>query len=245
MAVAQCAPQAHFKMFSFFVGILAALLPERFRSCSILAFASSGSAIASGASEFLVCLGVLIFRYMAFANARLSGVSTVTTMQAAEVGGETAVMGMGIFILAEYAIQPLTLLLIYFTVEGIARGVAAMVSGEVVPTLPLQLLAMAFTKAKAVQRERELGPAVEDLVQPGSGDFALVIASCRPKAWNQMTIIAFRDQLYELAREESAQPPRRWVYVLRKRHQGKVVRGSIYQYSPDEVMPKDVTPIPE
>lgn len=238
IVVGQCAPQAHANMLSFFTGIVAALLPERFRSRSMLAFASPGSAVASGAIESLTCLTVLIVRYFAFANARLGGVSTHTTLKAAETGGETAVMGLGIFILVAYAIQPVTLLLIYFAVEGIARGAAALVSGEVVPSLPLQLLAMAATRAKAAQRERELGPPVEDLVQPGSGDFALVIATCRPKPWNQMTTISYQNQFYELVREESSQPPRRWVYVLRKRHEGKVVRGGIYQYSPDEAMPK-------
>src|SRR6185312_16823461 len=97
---------------------------------------------------------------------------------------------------------------------------------------------MAQTKLVVVKRERELGPPVPDLVQPGSGDFALVIASCRPKSWTAMTTISYEGRLYELVREDSAQPPRRWVYVLRKRPEGKVVRGSIYQYRPDELLPK-------
>ncbi|MGH9523023.1 MAG: hypothetical protein ACRD3E_10880 [Terriglobales bacterium] len=110
--------------------------------------------------------------------------------------------------------------------------------GEVVPTLPLQLISMAHSRTLAAKRERELGPPVPDLVQPGSGDFAMGIASCRPKTWTPMTTISFEDRLYELVREESAQPPRRWVYVLRKRPESKVVRGAIYHYSPDEVLPK-------
>ncbi|HEY5163101.1 MAG TPA: hypothetical protein VII81_08820, partial [Terriglobales bacterium] len=78
-----------------------------------------------------------------------------------------------------------------------------------------------------------------DLVQPGSGDFALVIASCRPKPWNNMTTISYEEKLYELAREAQAQPPRRWVYILRKRPESKIIRGALYQYRPDEVMPEE------
>jgi hypothetical protein len=224
-------------MLRFLLGMVSSLLPARFRARYAWAFASAGNAIASGAVELLACLVLLIYRYFVFANLQLSGISTEATAKAAEAGGETAVMGMGMFVLAEYLIQPLTLLLVYFAIEGLARGAAAIASGEVVASLPLQLLGLAYGKAAAVQQERELGPPVEDLVQPGSGDFALVIASCRPKPWTNMTTIAYEDRLFELVRAESACPPRRWVYVLRKRPEGKVVRGGIYQYSPDELLP--------
>lgn len=228
-------------MFRFLLSVAASLLPERYRSRSEWGFASSGSAITCGAIQFFLGIGLLIYRYIIFANVRLSGVSTTVTMKAAETAGETAIMGMGLFVLVEYLIQPLTLLLIYFLIEGLVRVAAAIATGEVVPTLPLQLISMAHSRLLIAKRERELGPPVPDIVQPGSGDFALVIASCRPKSWTALTTIAYEDRFYELVREESAQPPRRWVYVLRKRPEGKVVRGAIYQYASDEVMPKPVT----
>jgi hypothetical protein len=66
---------------------------------------------------------------------------------------------------------------------------AAIITYEVVPTLPLQLIALAHDRiAKA------LGPPVEDLVSTGTGEFALTIASCRPKEWTPMTTISFRRQ---------------------------------------------------
>jgi hypothetical protein len=222
----------------FVIGIMAAFFPERYRSRFAWGFASAQAAVTCGALQLLACVGLLIYRYLVFANQRLMGVSTHAMQGAAESGGETAVMGMGIFVLAEYLIHPLTLLLLYFAVEGLVRASAALITGEVVPTLPLQLIALAHGKAAAVHRERELGPPVADLVQPGSGDFALVIASCRPKTWNRMSTICYKDRFYELVREEAAQPPRRWVYVLRKRPEGKVVRGEIYHYTPEEALPK-------
>ena len=221
------------------LGILLSLLPERYRSRFGWGFVSAASAVTSGALQLVACLGILLYRYILFADRRVMAMPSHVVLGAAEKGGQTAVMGMGLFVLAEYLIQPLTLLLTYFAIEGLVRIAAGVVSGEVVPTLPLQLLALAHFKAAAAKHERDLGPPVVDLVQPGSGDFALVIASCRPKPWNNMTTISYEEKLYELVREEQAQPPRRWVYVLRKRPESKIIRGALYQYRPDEVMPKE------
>ena len=58
-------------------------------------------------------------------------------MKAAESGGETVIMGSGIFILAIYMLQPVTILLAYLTLEGAVRLLAANTTGEVVPNLIL------------------------------------------------------------------------------------------------------------
>jgi len=219
------------------LSIVTSLLPERYRSRLTWAFTLTGGAIISGALELVACLGVLLYRYIRFADFRMNSIPTHAVLGAAEKGGETAVMGMGLFLFAEYLLQPLTLLLAYFAFEGLVRAAAAVVSGEVIPTLPLQLVAMAHGRIAKAQHERDLGPPIEDLVSPGAGDFALCIASCRPKPWTPMTTISYEDKLYELARQEHAEPPRRWVYVLRQRPESKVIRGEIYHYHPDEVMP--------
>ena len=222
----------------FFVSVIAALVPERYRARWSWGFVSPSAAITSGAIQFFACVILAIVRYVTFANQRLFAVPTQATMKAAETGGETAIMGLGLVVLADYVIQPVTIVLLYFMIEGLVRAAAAIATSEIVPTLPLQLVAMAHAKASHAKRERELGPPVPDLVQPGSGEFALVIATCRPKIWTWMTTISYDDRLYELVREEAAEPPRRWVYVLRKRPESKVVRGEIYHYRPDELMPK-------
>lgn len=75
-----------------------------------------------------------------------------------------------------------------------------------------------------------------DTVAPGeSADHDLRVESSRPKPWNQLTTISHNDQLYEVARELTGQPPRRFVYLLRKAPESKVVRG-LYHYSPDETL---------
>jgi hypothetical protein len=221
----------------FIVSVLVALLPDRYRRQSAWRFVSTAGAVTSGALELTIFLVVLLYRYVMFANNRVFGGNPNVMLAAAERGGNTAIMGTGLFTLAEYMLQPLTVLFAYFVIEGLARLSAAVASGEIVPSLPFQLIAWAHGAMEKKQRERELGPLVEDLVQPGHGEFALVIASCRPKTWTNMTTISYEDKLYELVKEESAQPPRRWVYVLRKRPESKIVRGEIYTYRPDENMP--------
>lgn len=221
----------------FFVSMFVSLLPERYRRKCTWSYASSASAVTSGAVELVVSLITVLYRYYLFANNRVFGGNPDVMLKAAEQGGDTAIMASGLFVLMEYLIQPVSVLLVYFVIEGLARLSAAVVSGEVVPSLPLQLIAWAHGGLENKKRQRDLGPPVEDLVQPGHGDFALVVASCRPKPWTRMTTISYEDKLYELVKEESAQPPRRWVYVLRKRPESKIVRGEIYSYRRDENLP--------
>ena len=222
----------------FLAGIFLSLLPERYRSRFGWGFVSPPSAVTSGVVELVASLGILLYRYIRFADMRVLSLPSKVTLGAAEQGGETGLMGLGLFVLAEYLLQPMTLLVVYFVIEGFARAAAGIVSGEIVPTLPLQLLSMAHFKAAAAKKEHDLGPLVEDMVQPGAGEFALCIASCRPKPWTRMSTISYNDVLYELASEERAQSPRCWVYVLRKRPESKIIRGEVYLYRPDELLEK-------
>ena len=218
------------------LSIVTSLLPERYRSKLGWGFTVTPGVIASGFVQLVGCLGFILYRYILFADFRTRSMSQAM-MGAAEQGGDTAVMGAGLFILAEYMFQPVTLVLVYFAIEGLVRAAAGIISAEVVPTLPLQLLAMAHGRAAKAKHEHDLGPLIEDLVQPGAGDFALCIASCRPKPWTKMSTISYEDVFYELVREDPGPPPRRWVYVLRKRPESKIIRGEIYRYRPDELLP--------
>jgi hypothetical protein len=68
-------------------------------------------------------------------------------------------------------------------------------------------------------------------------DYDLRIESCRPKPWTALTTISYNDQLYEVAREFTGSPPRRFVYLLRKAPERKLVRG-LHHYSPEETLHK-------
>lgn len=222
-------------MISTILGVFLSLLPVRYRSHFGWEAVPSRSAVISGVLELVGCLGILLWRYIEFANRRVVGMPDEVTLGAVEQGGQTALMGMGLFVLAEYLVQPLTLLILYFAIEGLTRMAAAIVSAEIVPTLPLQLVSLAHGAALRKKKERDLGPLVEDIVQKGSGEFALTIATCRPRPWSTMTTIEYAGQMYELVSEQKGVAPRRWIYVLRKRPESKIVRG-LYRYQPDELV---------
>lgn len=221
------------KVLLFILGNFALLLPERYRSRLEV---SASSALVSGATQFVFCLGIFIYRYAHFAQNTLFGNTTVL-LKAAETGGDTAIMGSGIFVLLEYMIQPLTLALVYFTFEGLVRGSAALVTGEIVPTLPLATIGWIHRKMEAVHAEMALGKRVSDQVESvDSPDIKLRIQSCRPKvSWDHRITVSYKDELYEVAEEQSGGPPRRFVYLLRHKPANKLVRG-IHHYDPDEAL---------
>jgi hypothetical protein len=134
-------------------------------------------------------------------------------------------------------LRPLTIALAYFAVEGVVRGLAAFISGEVLPTLPLALVAAVHQKLSEQRAERSLGRRVPDEIEVvNSPDIKLRIRSCRPKSsWDERITIFHRDNLYEVAGREDGQSPRKFVCTLRSRPGNKVVRGRRH-YDPNEVV---------
>lgn len=220
-------------MLLFISGKFASLLPERYRGGMEI---GASSALISGVMQLVLCLSVFIYRYALFAHNRLFGNGTVA-LKAAEVGGETAVMGSGSFVLAEYIIQPLTLALAYLAFEGLVRASAALVTGEIVPTLPLATIGWLHGKIDKVRAEIAMGKRIPDEVESvDSPDIKLRVRTCRPKAsWDHRVTIFYQDKLYEVAEEQPGEPPRRFVYLLRYKPDNKLVRG-IHHYDPDEVL---------
>ncbi|MCI0354343.1 MAG: hypothetical protein L0099_04775, partial [Acidobacteria bacterium] len=181
-------------------GIFVALLPQRYRRWVEERGGShlTTAAVASGLLQFLGCLGAVIGRFFLFRQQRMN--------QWLESEAQGALMGthgqftVGLFTVLEYVIQPLTLLLLYFTLEGAVRLLAGIVTGEVVGTLPLQGVAWLHGKAEGRWAEWKLGPRIADLVQKGDGTkYDLRILSCRPKkTWDRMMTIVFLEEFYEL-----------------------------------------------
>jgi len=221
------------------IGSLASFLPQPWRRA--ISISELASAI-SGAAELVFCLGALIYRYFIFTHLRILADVNVM-MKVAERGGDTAVMGSGLFLLMEYLIQPLTIVLCYFALEGVVRLVAATITEEVVPTLPLYLLLLLHQKLHRAGQERALGERIVDEVRfVESSPCCLRIASCRPKeGWNRLMTISYQDQLYEVAAAQEGNLPRPFVYLLRKKPDHKVIRG-IHCYDPEEVL--DARPQP-
>lgn len=223
------------------LGIFATLLPARYRGH----FLSDGNldlrhgAILSAVFQFVVCGAVLWIRYPAFLRARVAEIAALTGAQHGDkLTAAFTDYAAGIFSVFQYIFNPLSLLLVYFMLEGGVRIFASVANDEVLPTLPLQLLAWAHDYAAYRYEERSLGELIADVVQPGEpGQYDLKIESCRPKPWDSLTTIGWNDEFYELDRQEQGPPPRPYVYLLKKRPESKVIRG-LHQYHPEEVLQK-------
>jgi hypothetical protein len=224
-------------------GALLALLPRRYRR----RFAESDLDVEHGAFlgaavQLIVCLGLFIYGYLHFLQQQVGAFATTLIKHGAEeaMASEGVQFAAGFLTLGEYMIRPTTWLLAYFALEGLLRALAAAITGEVVPTLPLALVAWVHTRMDARRAERALGPRVLDEVEPRTAYSAwdLRIRSCRPKPWTALTTIFYEEQLYELMAVEPGDPPRRFVYLLRQKQEGKVIRG-LHRYRPEETLEKE------
>jgi hypothetical protein len=215
------------------IGSIASFLPQRYRPAISVSVPAAGI---SGAAQLLFCLGALIYRYFSFFHQRLFA-DTNLILKAGQIGGESAVMGSGLLLLLEYLLQPLTMVLCYFAFEGVVRLVAAVVTDEVFPTLPLHLALRLQQKLHSLHHERVLGERIIDQVSfVETSTCNLRIASCRPKeGWNKLITVAYQDELYEVAAAQEGNPPRPFVYLLRRKPGHKVIRG-IHHYDPEEAL---------
>jgi hypothetical protein len=231
-------------MVRFMAAMVMSLLPQHLRSR--WAWTSDaglrGPTIVSGLAESTFSLGLIILRYYTFFQWRLGMISVAALKKGAAVGTQAlspmaAAFGMGFTTLVEYVFSPLTLLLIYFSIEGVLRLLAALVVDECTGTMPLYLVTWGLERAGRARKEHQLGPRVTDEVQHCEGiSYDLVIASCRPKKnWDRLITIEYKDQLYELFEEKKGFPPRPHIYQLRLHTPGKVVRG-IHHYQPGEAL---------
>jgi len=230
-------------MVSFLAGILLSLLPERYRRwwepASTLDFLRAS--FVSGLVQGLGCFVVFILRYLIFFQQRVMEMGGQVMGAGAEeaLGVSSVQYGMGIVTTLEYLIQPLTLLLIYFALEGAVRLAGAAFTEQILPSLPLHLTAWAQERLAQRRAERALGPPVVDTVERGDGkEYDLRIASCRSKLnWDRLMTVAYEDQFYEVIKEERAARPRPFVYLLKKIPESKVIRG-LHRYRPDETLPE-------
>ncbi len=225
-------------MLTLLISMLLSLLPARWRRGWGEAHAVDleRGALISGLLEAIGCLTAFCIRYIFFLDQRVGNM----TMQVIAKNAETTLdntsiqFGMGFITMLDYMIRPVSLVLIYFTIEGVVRFAASIVSGEVVGTMPLHVTAWARARYQRGAAERALGPRVEDEVRSGKTEGELVILSCRPKdGWNHLMTVSYNDGLYEIAGEQTGGPPRRFIYFLRPKPEYKVVRG-LHHYDPYE-----------
>jgi len=225
----------------FIAAMLGALLPQQYRRRWAWTSEANlrGAAIFSGLAEAVICVGLIVYRYFAFMEWRMG---TLYDAALSRPGGramvnEAVAYGAGFTSMVEYAFRPLTLLLLYFTIEGVVRLLAAAVVDESVGTMPLYLLASGLDRLNKARAERQLPPRVPDEVQICKGiSYDLCIVSCRPKpGWDRLITVEYNDVLYELFDEKRGTAARPYLYQLRKLTPGRIIRG-LHHYRPDEAL---------
>jgi len=226
-------------------GMVLSLLPKRYRD-RIPALAQADlrrGAIASGLAVALLCLGLFIVRYLAYIQYRVGDLGQRAIDRGAEgvLANRVVHFGMGAVATGEYLLHPLTLLLIYFAVEGAARFLAALVTEEITGTLPLYVVAWIEDRFSQARAERALGPRVPDIVEPMySPDYDLRVFTCRRKRnWDRLITVSWQDQFYEVLDEQPGRPPHYFIYRLKKSPPGRILR-TVHEYDPQEVMREEL-----
>jgi hypothetical protein len=236
-------------MWTYILGPLLALLPERWRR---MLFADAPvnwprAGTISGLAEAMGCLlaliGWFLYAIQHFVNQQMD-----VTIAATKGGpGEGAAFGMGAAALITFAVHPLTWVLAYFSIEGTLRAFAAWTSDEVAGTLPLVLADRIFAGAKRRAYERRV-PLVPDVATLGGekDPWHLRVESCRPKpTWKYPLTIRFNGSYYQIARQtsggqageaaEGGTPQRPHVYLLRRPPAGEAYRG-VAEFDPEAVL---------
>jgi len=159
------------------------------------------------------------------------GVPGTTAFVAFSIGAARAGLGVTSLIFNPFVIFPLIL------AEGLVRTLAAISSAQILPTLPLRLLAWIDSERGRRSADRELGPLVPDVVTCGDGVTSdLCIFSCRAKLhWNPYITIRFDEKFYQMFREDWDNDSGRFVYFLRESPEWRLV-VVVYEYHPHEVM---------
>lgn len=228
-------------MLSLFLGIILSLLPKRYRdrlSASAQADLRQG-ALASGLVVAVGCLGLFIFRYFDFFHYRVRDIGQRVIDRGYELvlADKFTQFGIGAATSLEYLLQPLTIVLIYFGLEGTVRFAAALITEEVTGTLPLYILAWIEDRFSQAHSERKLGPRVPDIIEEVySNEYDARVFTCRRRRhWDKLFTLQWKEQFYEVVGEQPGKPPHHYIYRLKKSPKGRVVR-SVQEFDPEELM---------
>jgi hypothetical protein len=140
----------------YIVGMLVSLLPEPYRTRYRPGIDLYRAAMLSGVAESAACLTVLFVRYVDFILRRLQemGNTAVARGRPEALAAPGMQYGAGFVALLEFAFHPLSVLLAYLALEGLARFLAAAVTKEAVGTMPLYLAAQVYERLKRAHAVR-------------------------------------------------------------------------------------------
>jgi hypothetical protein len=178
-----------------------------------------GPAIVSGLLEFLLSAPGTMFYF-------------ATVMSTARAG-----LGVAGFVLNPFWPFP------FLLADGAVRFLAAFVSGQILPTFPLAIIARIHDRKDGKVAVAHLGPVVADKVERGERQpWDLRILSCRAKPhWNPYMTIRYEGEFYQMIQQDLAVGNRKFVYLLRKHPATRLV-VVVYEYDPKDVLISNATP---
>jgi hypothetical protein len=131
---------------------------------------------------------------------------------------------------AGFLLQPYSLLLLQFVLEGALRALAAAIVDEILPSLPLAIATRLGRRLEPALRRRKVKyPLPDRIEQVGDG---LRIVSSHPKEdWHTSITVALGEELFDVAGEQKDLRAQEFVYELRPHPPGLVIRG-LHRYDP-------------
>jgi hypothetical protein len=228
-------------MWTYVLGPLLVLLPPRWRSAWFghLPVNWAQAAAVSGVVEAVGCLAGLIAWYFVWLHASVAQQIDVTLKATKGVPGHGAGVGMGAIALLTFVTHPGTWTLVYFSIEGVARALAAILGEQPLGTLPLAVVDRIVARSQRRRAEARV-PLVPDKVtrSDAAQPWDLRVESCRPKpTWKPPLAVRFEDRLYKVLGQapEAVNSPRPYIYILQRIPAGEAARGPV-NYDPQEAL---------
>ena len=181
-------------------------------------------AFLSGPLQTALCAYWLLSGYKAFLVARAAQYGDVLN----RADQTTQAWFVLVFFIEYVMFHPLALFLSYMALEGFIRFAGALCVSEVVPSLPVVLAFKLRAYVRKRKSQREIAPlaSLPDSVEALPDGERLRIAGALPKTrWTPSVTIGIQGEWYELEAVEHGQPPRSYVYILRRAPVSKVLRG--------------------
>ncbi|HEX7288877.1 MAG TPA: hypothetical protein VF532_22020 [Candidatus Angelobacter sp.] len=174
----------------------------------------------TGLTQFVGFVFLLVLRYRSFMFARMQQWGPHL-----RGSGELVQSAALLVTTLEFLIYPLSLCLLYFAAEGMARFVAGLISSQVVPSLPV-FLAFRLAEQKRMRREtirlESLPPDTVEFLAQGR---VRIASAHRRESWNASVTIGISGQFHEIEHKEPAMPGRPFVFVLKPAGAGRALRG--------------------
>ncbi len=225
-------------MWAYVIAPIFSLLPQRWRRAIFgeVGFDWPRATAISGMMESIVSFGGLVAWYFHVMYSSFQQQVGATLEATKGVPGEGAGMAMGAVGLFYFAMHPVTWVLAYFTLEGIWRTVAALLTEESPGTLPLAIVAWVAGGMRRRAYEVRVPLVVDRVTRGGEKDsWALRVASCRPKPeWIYPLTIRYQGEYFQVEGVSLAEatPARPHVYLLNRPPAGEAYRG-VREYDPD------------